>query len=73
MSSEEISETEMLRQVASDRLVYMRLMEKSINDIDTILRGLKSDIMEISQQVAMRNEDLTLETSEDEAEDESDD
>ena len=73
MSSEEISETEMLRQVASDRLVYMRLMEKSINDIDTILRGLKSDIMEISQQVAMRNEDLTLEPSEDEAEDESDD
>tara|TARA_R100000152_G_C6740995_1_gene164777 strand:- start:578 stop:799 length:222 start_codon:yes stop_codon:yes gene_type:complete len=73
MSSEEISENEMLRQVASDRLVYMRLMEKSINDIDTILRGLKSDIMEISQQVAMRNEDLTLEPSEDEAEDESDD
>ena len=71
--SEEMSELDMIRQVASDRLVYMRLMEKAVNDIDMVLRALKQDIMEISQQVASRNEDMTLEPSEDEAEDESDD
>tara|TARA_R100000152_G_C6737219_1_gene161302 strand:- start:541 stop:759 length:219 start_codon:yes stop_codon:yes gene_type:complete len=71
--SEEMSELDMIRQVASDRLVYMRLMEKAVNDIDMVLRGLKQDIMEISQQVASRNEDMTLEPSEDEAEEKSDD
>ena len=68
-----MSELDMMRQVASDRLVYMRLMEKAVNDIDMVLRGLKQDIMEISQQVASRNEDMTLEPSEDEAEEKSDD
>ncbi len=68
-----MSELDMIRQVASDRLVYMRLMEKAVNDIDMVLRGLKQDIMEISQQVASRNEDMTLEPSEDEAEEKSDD
>tara|TARA_B100000131_G_scaffold239128_1_gene231374 strand:+ start:368 stop:586 length:219 start_codon:yes stop_codon:yes gene_type:complete len=71
--SEEMSELDMIRQVASDRLVYMRLMEKAVNDIDMVLRALKQDIMEISQQVASRNEEMNLEPSEDEAEDESDD
>ena len=68
-----MSELDMMRQGASDRLVYMRLMEKAVNDIDMVLRGLKQDIMEISQQVASRNEDMTLQPSEAEAEDESDD
>ena len=71
--SEEMSEVEMMRQVASDRLVWLRLMEKAINDIDSVLNGLKRDIAEISQQVANRNADMTLEPSEDEAEEESDD
>ena len=71
--SEEMSEVEMMRQVASDRLVWLRLMEKAINDIDGVLNGLKRDIAEISQQVANRNADMTLEPSEDEAEEESDD
>ena len=58
--SEEMSEVEMMRQVATDRLVYMRVMEKAVNDIDNILSSLKRDIMEISQQVASRNADMTM-------------
>ena len=68
-----MSELEMMRQVASDRLVWLRLMEKAINDIDSTLLGLKRDVAEISQQVAARNEEMTLVPSEDEAEEESDD
>ena len=66
--SEEMSEVEMMRQVASDRLVWLRLMEKAINDIDSVLNGLKRDIAEISQQVATRNADMTMVESEDEDE-----
>jgi len=55
-----MSEVEMMRQVATDRLVYMRVMEKAVNDIDSIMTGLKRDIMEISQQVAARNQDMTM-------------
>ena len=58
--SEEMSELDMIRQVASDSLIYMRLMEKAVNDIDNILSGLKRDIMEVSNQVAMRNQDMTM-------------
>ena len=63
-----MSEVEMMRQVASDRLVWLRLMEKAINDIDSVLNGLKRDIAEISQQVANRNADMTMVESEDEDE-----
>ena len=55
-----MSELDMIRQVASDRLIYMRLMEKAVNDIDNILSGLKRDIMEESNLVAMRNLDSTM-------------
>ena len=55
-----MSELDMIRQVASDRLIYMRLMEKAVNDIDNVLSGLKRDIMEVSQQVAARNQDMTM-------------
>ena len=55
-----MSELDMIRQVASDRLIYMRLMEKAVNDIDNVLSSLKRDIMEVSNQVAMRNQDMTL-------------
>ena len=58
--SEEMSEMDMMRQVATDRLVYMRVMEKAVNDIDTILTNLKRDIAEISQQVANRNSEMTM-------------
>ena len=58
--SEEMSEMDMMRQVATDRLVYMRVMEKAVNDIDRILSSLKQDIAEISQQVANRNAEMTM-------------
>jgi hypothetical protein len=70
--SEEMSEVEMMRQVATDRLVYMRVMEKAVNDIDNILTSLKRDIMEISQQVAARNQDMTM-VEEDETDDPAED
>ena len=63
--SEEISEVEQLRMVASDRLVWLRLMEKAINDIDGVMLSLKRDSNEISQQVAARNQDLQLKQEED--------
>lgn len=71
--SEEMSEVDMMRQVASDRLVWLRLMEKAVNDIDMIMGNLKRDVAEISQQVAARNQDMTLEPVEVSEEDEKDD
>jgi len=70
--SEEMSEVEMMRQVATDRLVYMRVMEKAVNDIDSIMTGLKRDIMEISQQVANRNSEMTM-VQEDDTDDPAED
>jgi hypothetical protein len=70
--SEEMSEVEMMRQVATDRLVYMRVMENAVNDIDSIMTGLKRDIMEISQQVAARNQDMTM-VEEDDTDDPAED
>ena len=64
--SEEISEVEQLRAVASDRLVWLRLMEKAVNDIDSVMMSLKRDINEISQQVAARNQDLKLKQEDEE-------
>ena len=64
-----MSELDMIRQVASDRLIYMRLMEKAVNDIDNILSGLTRDIMEVSNQVAMRNQDSTMVEEPEEPED----
>ena len=58
--SEEMSELDMIRQVASDRLIFMRLLEKAVNDIDGVLSGLKRDIMEVSNQVASRNSEMTM-------------
>jgi len=66
-----MSEVDMMRQVATDRLVYMRVMEKAINEIDIAVANLKRDIMEISQQVANRNTDMTM-VQEDEEVSESD-
>ena len=70
--SEEMSELEMMRQVATDRLVYMRVMEKCISDMDMLLSTLKRDITEISRQVATRNEELSLTPSEEVNEEEVD-
>jgi len=70
--SEEMSEMDMMRQVATDRLVYMRVMEKAVNDIDMIMTGLKRDIAEISQQVANRNSEMTM-VQEDDTDDPAED
>jgi len=67
-----MSEMDMMRQVASDRLVWLRLMEKAVNDIDMIMGNLKRDVAEISQQVAARNQDMTLEPAEISEENEED-
>jgi hypothetical protein len=53
--SESDSEVDRMREVATDRLMFMRLMEKAINDIDAVLGGLKRDVQELSLQVAQRN------------------
>ena len=70
--SEEMSEMDMMRQVASDRLGWLRLLEKAVNDIDMIMGNLKRDVAEISQQVAARNQDMTLEPAEISEENEED-
>ena len=54
MSSSD-SEVDRMREVATDRLMFMRLMEKAINEIDSVLSGLKRDVQELSLQVAQRN------------------
>lgn len=62
-----------LQQVASDRLVWLRILEKAVNDVDSVVRTLKKDVAEIAQQVAMRNasQGITIEEpSEDEEESE---
>jgi hypothetical protein len=53
--SDSDSEVDRMREVATDRLMFMRLMEKAINDIDSVLSGLKRDVQELSMQVAQRN------------------
>jgi hypothetical protein len=53
--SDSDSEVDRMREVATDRLMFMRLMEKAINDIDSVLSGLKRDVQELSIQVAQRN------------------
>jgi hypothetical protein len=53
--SESDSEVDRMREVATDRLMFMRLMEKAINEIDAVLGSLKRDVQELSLQVAQRN------------------
>lgn len=53
--SESFSEEDRMREVATDRLMFMRLMEKAINDIDMVLNSLKRDVQELSMQVSQRN------------------
>ena len=43
MSSSD-SEVDRMREVATDRLMFMRLMEKAINEIDSVLGSLKRDV-----------------------------
>lgn len=48
-------DAETLLQVATDRLVWIRLLEKAVNDIDGVLGGLKNDIAEITMGMQARD------------------
>ena len=48
-------ELQRVRQVASDRLVFIRVLETFVNDVDACQRRLRNDLSEISTQVATRN------------------
>ncbi len=49
------AELQRVRQVASDRLVFIRVLETFVNDVETCSRRLRNDLSEISSQVASRN------------------
>jgi hypothetical protein len=46
---------EQLSIVAADRLVWIRLLEKSLNDIDGVMGQLKNDIQELTQAMMVRD------------------
>lgn len=48
--------------VATDRLVWIRLLEKAVNDIDGVLGSLKNDIAEISASMQARDGGAVEET-----------
>ena len=64
MSDGSIEETEMMsdlqltQMVASDRLVYLRILEGFKNDLTSLLVKVNQDIGEINRQVATRNQAL---------------
>jgi len=46
---------EQLSMVAADRLVWIRLLEKSLNEIDGVMNQLKNDIQELTQAMMVRD------------------
>jgi len=64
MSGDLIEEEEMMtdlqltQMVASDRLVYLRILEGFKNELTSLLAKVNQDIGEINQQVAVRNQAL---------------
>jgi len=50
-----LEEYRRIQQVAGDRLAFMRIMEKSLNDINSIMRQTTLDLNELSQIVTLRN------------------
>jgi hypothetical protein len=64
MSGDSIEEKEMMtdlqltQMVASDRLVYLRILEGFKNELSSLLAKVNQDIGEINQQVAIRNQAL---------------
>lgn len=59
MSDEEqkpvLSELEALTLIAGDRLVFIRILEKFANEIQTALNNLKNDAAEVERQIGVRN------------------
>ena len=60
------AELERVRQVATDRLVFIRVMETFVNDIDACSRRLRNDLSEVSMRVATRNSSTPVEAEEEE-------
>tara|TARA_R110000744_G_scaffold7404_5_gene25769 strand:- start:2630 stop:2875 length:246 start_codon:yes stop_codon:yes gene_type:complete len=50
-----LSEVDTLTLISSDRLVFIRILEKFANEIDAALRSLKNDAAEIERQIGVRN------------------
>jgi len=66
MSDEEqkpvLSELEALTLIAGDRLVFIRILEKFANEIQTALNNLKNDAAEVERQIGVRNNALGQES-----------
>ena len=60
------AELQRVRQVASDRLVFIRVLETFVNDVDSCNRRLRNDLAEISSQVASRNSMPQIEEADEE-------
>lgn len=74
MSDEEqkpvLSELEALTLIAGDRLVFIRILEKFANEIQTALNNLKNDAAEVERQIGVRNSALGQEAVESDNSDE---
>lgn len=55
---EMMSDLQLTQMVASDRLVYLRILEGFKNDLTSLLVKVNQDITEINRQVATRNQAL---------------
>ena len=60
MSEEDnmMSEEDRLQLLAGDRLVFMRVMEKFVNEVGNAMQSLRVDIAEIQRQQQVRNDAL---------------
>jgi hypothetical protein len=41
--------------VANDRLVFMRVLETAVNDMQNVLTRVRNDVTEINTQIMLRN------------------
>ena len=64
------AELQRVRQVASDRLVFIRVLENFVNIISGAERSLRSDLNEISKQVTERNNAASIPPTDDVGEEE---
>jgi peptidoglycan hydrolase CwlO-like protein len=58
-----VAEVNRVRQIATDRLVYLRILEKGVNDINSLIKATTADITEVSNSVVERNASLMPEVS----------
>ena len=53
-----MSETDRQSLLASDRLIFMRVLEKFANEVSGAVASLKVDVEEIQRQIGIRNQAL---------------